>query len=149
MKNVLSRLAPTCLEEVIACIALFRPGPMDSIDKFIARKHGQERTEYKIPELKEILDVTYGCIVYQEQVMQICRKLAGYSYARADIVRRAMSKKKTSAMQAERDAFLDGCVANGIDRNDAAEIFDEMVGFAKYAFNKSHATVYGDRKSVV
>ena len=143
MKAVLSRLAPTCFEDIIACIALFRPGPMDSIDKFIARKHGQEKTEYKIPELKEILDVTYGCIVYQEQVMQICRKLAGYSYARADIVRRAMSKKKTSAMQAERDAFLDGCVANGINRSDAADIFDEMVGFAKYAFNKSHATVYG------
>ena len=143
MKAVLSRLAPSCFEDIIACIALFRPGPMDSIDKFIARKHGEEKTEYKIPELKEILDVTYGCIVYQEQVMQICRKLAGYSYARADIVRRAMSKKKTSAMQAERDAFLDGCVANGIERNDAADIFDEMVGFAKYAFNKSHATVYG------
>ena len=143
MKAVLSRLAPSCFEDIIACIALFRPGPMDSIDKFIARKHGQEKTEYKIPELKEILDVTYGCIVYQEQVMQICRKLAGYSYARADIVRRAMSKKKTSAMQAERDAFLDGCVANGINRDDAADIFDEMVGFAKYAFNKSHATVYG------
>ena len=143
MKAVLSRLAPSCFEDIIACIALFRPGPMDSIDKFIARKHGREKTEYKIPELKEILDVTYGCIVYQEQVMQICRKLAGYSYARADIVRRAMSKKKTSAMQAERDAFLDGCVANGIDREAAADIFDEMVGFAKYAFNKSHATVYG------
>ena len=143
MKAVLTRLAPNCFEDIIACIALFRPGPMDSIDKFIARKHGKEKTEYKIPQLKEILDVTYGCIVYQEQVMQICRKLAGYSYARADIVRRAMSKKKTSAMQAERDAFLDGCVANGISRNDAADIFDEMVGFAKYAFNKSHATVYG------
>lgn len=143
MKAVLSRLAPTCFEDIIACIALFRPGPMDSIDKFIARKHGKETTEYKIPELKEILDVTYGCIVYQEQVMQICRTLAGYSYARADIVRRAMSKKKTSAMQAERDAFIDGCVQNGIDRDAALEIFDEMVGFAKYAFNKSHATVYG------
>ena len=143
MKAVLSRLAPSCFEDIIACIALFRPGPMDSIDKFIARKHGKEKTEYKIPELKEILDVTYGCIVYQEQVMQICRKLAGYSYARADIVRRAMSKKKTSAMQAERDAFLLGCVNNGIDRAAAADIFDEMVGFAKYAFNKSHATVYG------
>ena len=143
MKAVLSRLNPTCFEDIIACIALFRPGPMDSIDKFIARKHGKEKTEYKIPELKEILDVTYGCIVYQEQVMQICRKLAGYTYARADIVRRAMSKKKTSAMQAERDAFLDGCISNGISEADAADIFDEMVGFAKYAFNKSHATVYG------
>ncbi len=143
MKAVLSRLSPSCFEDIIACIALFRPGPMDSIDKFIARKHGKEATVYKIPALKDILDVTYGCIVYQEQVMQICRTLAGYSYARADIVRRAMSKKKTDAMQAEREAFLDGCVANGIDKDDAADIFDEMVGFAKYAFNKSHATVYG------
>ena len=143
MKAVLTRLAPSCFEDIIACIALFRPGPMDSIDKFIARKHGKEKTEYKIPELKEILDVTYGCIVYQEQVMQICRKLAGYSYARADIVRRAMSKKKAEVMEAEREAFLDGCTKNGINYNDAADIFDEMVGFAKYAFNKSHATVYG------
>ena len=143
MKAVLSRLAPSCFEDIIACIALFRPGPMDSIDKFIARKNGKESTEYEIPELAEILDVTYGCIVYQEQVMQICRKLAGYSYARADIVRRAMSKKKVSAMQAERDAFIDGCMSNGVSEEAANNIFDEMVGFAKYAFNKSHATVYG------
>ncbi len=143
MKAVLSKLAPSCFEDIIACIALFRPGPMDSIDKFIARKHGQESVEYKIPQLKEILDVTYGCIVYQEQVMQICRELAGYSYARADIVRRAMSKKKESAMNAERAAFIEGCIANSIGENSAREIFEEMVGFAKYAFNKSHATVYG------
>ena len=143
MKSVLTRLSPTCFEDIVACIALFRPGPMDSIDTFIARKHGKEKTVYKIPELKEILDVTYGCIVYQEQVMQICRRLAGYSYARADIVRRAMSKKKTDAMQAERASFIDGCIANGVSENDASDIFDEMVGFAKYAFNKSHATVYG------
>ncbi|MBQ8372085.1 MAG: DNA polymerase III subunit alpha [Clostridia bacterium] len=142
MKAVLTRLVPSNLEDIIACIALFRPGPMDSIDKFIARKHGKERTEYKIPQLKGILDVTYGCIVYQEQVMQICRELAGYSYARADIVRRAMSKKKTEAMIEERDAFITGCIARGVDRADAIEIFDEMLGFAKYAFNKSHATVY-------
>ncbi len=143
MKAVLSKLSPTCFEDIVACIALFRPGPMDSIDTFIARKHGKEKTVYKIPELKEILDVTYGCIVYQEQVMQICRKLAGYSYARADIVRRAMSKKNSDAMQAEREAFLEGCRKNGISDQNASEIFDEMVGFAKYAFNKSHATVYG------
>ena len=143
MKAVLSRLAPSCFEDIIACIALFRPGPMDSIDKFIARKHGKEETVYKIPQLRDILDVTYGCIVYQEQVMQICRSLAGYSYARADIVRRAMSKKKTDAMNAEKEAFLAGCAENGISRQDALDIFDEMVGFAKYAFNKSHATVYG------
>ena len=143
MKAVLSRLAPSCFEDIIACIALFRPGPMDSIDKFIARKHGKEATVYKIPQLREILDVTYGCIVYQEQVMQICRSLAGYSYARADIVRRAMSKKKTDAMNAEKEAFLAGCAERGISQQDALDIFDEMVGFAKYAFNKSHATVYG------
>lgn len=143
MKQVLMRLMPSNLEDVIACIALYRPGPMDSIDKFIARKNGKEKTEYKIAELKNILDVTYGCIVYQEQVMQICRLLAGYSYARADIVRRAMSKKKTEAMQAERDGFINGCALNGISKKNAVEIFDEMSGFAKYAFNKSHATAYG------
>ncbi len=143
MKQVLSKLAPSCLEDIIACVALYRPGPMDSIDSFIARKHGVERVEYKIPALKEILDVTYGCIVYQEQVMQICRSLAGYSYARADIVRRAMSKKKTSAMQAEREAFVFGCIERGVDKILAESIFEEMLGFAKYAFNKSHATAYG------
>ena len=143
MKQVLTKLAPSCLEDIIACVALYRPGPMDSIDSFIARKHGTEKVEYKIPELKDILDVTYGCIVYQEQVMQICRTLAGYSYARADIVRRAMSKKKTSAMQAERDAFVSGCADHGVSKEAAEEIFEEMLGFAKYAFNKSHATAYG------
>ncbi len=143
MKQVLSRLMPSTLEDIIACIALYRPGPMDSIDKFIARKHGREPVEYKIPELKDILDVTYGCIVYQEQVMQICRRLAGYSYARADIVRRAMSKKKADVMLKEEAAFLEGCAKNGISAEDAKSIFDEMVGFAKYAFNKSHATAYG------
>ena len=143
MKNVLARLAPTCLEEVIACIALFRPGPMDSIDSFIARKHGREKIEYDIPRLKSILDVTYGCIVYQEQVMQICRELAGYSYARADIVRRAMSKKKLSAMLAERESFVNGCLERGVTEQQANKIFDEMQSFAAYAFNKSHATAYG------
>ena len=143
MKQVLAKLAPTCLEDIIACVALYRPGPMDSIDSFIARKHGTEKVEYKIPELKEILDVTYGCIVYQEQVMQICRRLAGYSYARADIVRRAMSKKKTEAMEAERQAFVSGCLDHGVSKALAEEVFEEMLGFAKYAFNKSHATAYG------
>ncbi len=143
MKQVLGKLSPSCLEDIIACIALYRPGPMDSIDSFIARKHGDEAVNYKEPRLREILDVTYGCIVYQEQVMQICRSLAGYSYARADLVRRAMSKKKTSAMQAERDAFISGCLEHGVRAETAEEIFEEMLGFAKYAFNKSHATAYG------
>ena len=143
MKQVLMKLSPNRLEDVIACIALYRPGPMDSIDTFIARKHGKEKTVYKIPALKSILDVTYGCIVYQEQVMQICRLLAGYSYARADIVRRAMSKKQTDAMQAEMGAFISGCEAHGTSRELASDIFGEMLDFAKYAFNKSHATAYG------
>ena len=143
MKAVLTRLSPTCFEDIIACIALFRPGPMDSIDTFIARKHGRESTVYKTELLKDILDVTYGCIVYQEQVMQICRELAGYSYAHADLVRRAMSKKKESAMAAERDGFISGCLERGVDRAVAEEIFEDMASFAKYAFNKSHATVYG------
>ena len=143
MKQVLSKLAPSCLEDIIACVALYRPGPMDSIDTFIARKHGLEPIVYKLPELRSILEVTYGCIVYQEQVMQICRSLAGYSYARADIVRRAMSKKKTSAMQAERSDFVKGCLEHGVSSEIAEDIFEEMLGFAKYAFNKSHATAYG------
>lgn len=143
MKQVLSKLQPNCLEDIIACVALYRPGPMDSIDSFIARKHGEEKVAYRVPELSSILDVTYGCIVYQEQVMEICRRLAGYSYARADIVRRAMSKKKAEAMNAERESFVSGCVANGVPTDAAEAIFEEMVGFAKYAFNKSHATAYG------
>ena len=143
MKQVLSKLSPSNLEDIIACIALYRPGPMDSIDSFIARKHGRESVEYKIPVLKDILDVTYGCIVYQEQVMQISRALAGYSFAKADILRRAMSKKNTSVMLAERESFVEGCLSGGVTRENAEEVFEEMVGFAKYAFNKSHATAYG------
>ncbi len=143
MKQVLSKLKPSNLEDVIACIALYRPGPMESIDDFIAVKNGKKEIEYKTYELREILDVTYGCIVYQEQVMQICRKLAGYSYAHADIVRRAMSKKKTDAMIAERESFILGCKQNNISEQIAESVFEDMVGFAKYAFNKSHATAYG------
>ncbi len=143
MKQVLTKLMPSSLEDIIACVALYRPGPMDSIDSFIARKHGRESVEYRIPALKEILDVTYGCIVYQEQVMQICRSLAGYSLARADIVRRAMSKKKSSVMKAEEESFIFGCAQNGISEKDAKAVFSDMVSFAKYAFNKSHATAYG------
>jgi DNA polymerase-3 subunit alpha len=116
---------------------------MDSSETFINRKHGKEAIGYATPQLEKILKVTYGCIVYQEQVMQICRELAGYSYARADLVRRAMSKKKEDVMRAERANFKDGCAKHGIAADTADEIFDVMVGFAKYAFNKSHATAYG------
>ncbi|MBR2343414.1 MAG: DNA polymerase III subunit alpha [Clostridia bacterium] len=143
MKQVLMRLEPSSLEDVIACIALYRPGPMSSIDSFIERKWGREPITYRIEALREILDVTYGCIVYQEQVMQICRLLAGYTYARADIVRRAMSKKKAAEMLAERDDFISGCAERGIDKESAEDIFEKMQSFAAYAFNKSHATAYG------
>lgn len=143
MKAVLGRLAPGNLEDIVATIALYRPGPMDSIGTFIARKHGKEKISYKIPALAEILNVTYGCIVYQEQVMQIFRRLAGYSYAQADIVRRAMSKKKERVLLAEKERFVGGCTEHGIEAHLAEEVFDEMVSFAKYAFNKSHATAYG------
>lgn len=142
MKQVLMQLKPGCFEDIIAAIALFRPGPMDSIPTYIARKHGKQLVTYATPELKEILHVTYGCIVYQEQVMQIFRRLAGYSLARADIVRRAMSKKKTAVLEAEMKQFIDGAQANGISEEVAADIFRDMEDFAKYAFNKSHATAY-------
>ena len=154
MRQVLTRLRPTEFEDIIAVISLYRPGPMDSITLYIDNKAHPDRVHYLIPELEPILKVTYGCIVYQEQVMQIVRSLAGYSYARADLVRRAMSKKKTDVMEREREIFLHGSVdevgniivpgakRNGIDEDTANQIFDQMIDFAKYAFNKSHATCY-------
>ncbi len=154
MTATISRLVPRALEDLIAVISLYRPGPMDSIPKYIKNRHNPKLITYKHPLLKEILEVTYGCIVYQEQVMQICRKLAGYSYGRADIVRRAMSKKKSDVMQKERHSFVYGeknpdgsvncvgAIANGVDEKIANEIFDEMINFASYAFNKSHAAAY-------
>ncbi|MCQ2463104.1 MAG: DNA polymerase III subunit alpha, partial [Clostridia bacterium] len=152
MRSVLSRLKPESLEDLIAVISLYRPGPADSIDTYINNRHHPEQTEYKTPLLKDILSVTYGCLVYQEQVMQVCRTLAGYSYGRADIVRRAMSKKKTEVMERERVNFIYGieggtdgccgCIANGIDEQTASSVFDDMSSFAKYAFNKSHAAAY-------
>lgn len=154
MKQVLINLKPESIEDLIAVISLYRPGPMDSIPKYIENRHHPEKISYKHPLLKEILDVTYGCIVYQEQVMEIVRKLAGYSYGRADLVRRAMAKKKTEIMQKERQNFIYGiqredgtfecvgAVRNGVSEQIANEIFDEMAGFASYAFNKSHAAAY-------
>ena len=143
MRQVLRRLLPGSISDIIACIALYRPGPMDSINTFIARKHGEEPIVYSIPELSSVLDVTYGCIVYQEQVMQIFRMLAGYSYARADLVRRAMSKKKADVMAAEESSFLDGAQERGVSREAASSLFADIASFANYAFNKSHATAYG------
>lgn len=154
MRSVLTRLKPSSLEDLIAVISLYRPGPADSIDTYIHNRHHPEDTVYKTELVRDILDVTYGCMVYQEQVMQICRKIAGYSYGRADLVRRAMSKKKSDVMEKERHNFIYGlknddgeteCVgalANGVSEDVANEIFDEMSNFAKYAFNKSHAAAY-------
>ena len=154
MKNVLTQLKPESLEDMIAVISLYRPGPMDSIPTYIENRHNPSKVKYKHPLLKNILDVTYGCIVYQEQVMQIFRTLAGYSLGRADIVRRAMSKKKHDVMEKERQIFIEGltddngnilvegCLRRGVDRKTAMSIYDEMESFASYAFNKSHATAY-------
>ena len=142
MRSVLSQLKPTSLEDLIAVISLYRPGPMDSIPTYIENRHNPDKIRYKTPELKSILDVTYGCMVYQEQVMQICRELAGYSYGRADIVRRAMAKKKHDVMLKERGAFVEGAVSRGVKESAAKEIFDEMISFASYAFNKAHAAAY-------
>ena len=154
MKKVLTNLRPRCFEDLIAVIALYRPGPMDSIPKYINNRHHPEQVEYAHPLLKPILEVTNGCIVYQEQVMQIFRELARYSLGRADIVRRAMSKKKHDVMEREREIFInglvnedgfvevEGCVRRGVNRSIAERIFNEMSSFASYAFNKAHAAAY-------
>ena len=141
-KSVFMRLKPTNLVDIIAVISLYSPGPMDSIDSYIRNRHNPENIRYKTPMLQNILDVTYGCMVYQEQVMQIFRSLAGYSLGRADIVRRAMSKKKHKVMEEERAFFCDGCAKNGISKQIANEIFDDMSSFASYAFIKSLAAAY-------
>ncbi len=142
MRSVFMRLKPTNIEDIIAVISLYRPGPMDSIDSYIQNRHNTKSIKYKTPMLRDILDVTYGCMVYQEQVMQIFRSLADYSLGRADIVRRAMSKKKHKVLEDERAFFCDGCAKNGISKEIANEIFDDMSSFASYAFNKSHAAAY-------
>ena len=153
MTNFMMELKPDCLEDLIAGVSLYRPGPMDQIPRYIKGKQ-TGKYEYTHPSLEPILNVTYGCMVYQEQVMQIVRDLAGYSLGRADLVRRAMGKKKLDVMAKEREIFINGqvdedgnvivpgCVRNGIDADSANKIFDEMAEFAKYAFNKSHAACY-------
>ena len=154
MTNFMKELKPDCLEDLIAGVSLYRPGPMDQIPRYIKGKQNPGHNEYTHPSLEPILNVTYGCMVYQEQVMQIVRDLAGYSLGRADLVRRAMGKKKLDVMAKEREVFINGqvdengnvivpgCVRNGIDKESANKIFDEMAEFAKYAFNKSHAACY-------
>ena len=150
MKNFMKELKPRSLEDIIAGISLYRPGPMDFIPRYIRGKDHPETVTYDCPQLEEILKPTYGCIVYQEQVMQIVRDLAGYTLGRSDLVRRAMSKKKESVMAKERQNFvygneeegIPGCISNGISEQTANKIFDDMTDFAKYAFNKSHAAAY-------
>ncbi|MBR2151717.1 MAG: DNA polymerase III subunit alpha [Clostridia bacterium] len=142
MKSVLRRLKPISLEDLIAVISLYRPGPRDSIPQYIQNRHNPNNIKYLTPELKPILEVTYGCLVYQEQVMQVFRDLAGYSFGRADIVRRAMSKKKHDVMENERATFVKGAKDRGISENVSNKIFDDMTSFASYAFNKSHAAAY-------
>ena len=142
MTNLLIRLKPESIEDLTAAISLYRPGPMASIPRYVESRHNPDKVTYKHPLLKPILEMTYGCVVYQEQVMQICRELAGYSYGRADLVRRAMSKKKADVMRQEREAFIEGTHTNNIGEKIASEIFDELAGFASYAFNKSHAAAY-------
>ena len=150
MKSFMKELKPENLEDIIAGIALYRPGPMDFIPKYLKGKNDRSSITYDCPQLEPILKPTYGCIVYQEQVMQIVRDLAGYTMGRSDLVRRAMSKKKASVMEKERQNFVygnpeegvKGCVNNGIDEKTANHIYDEMIDFAKYAFNKSHAAAY-------
>ena len=154
MTQFMTELKPSCIEDIIAGISLYRPGPMDQIPKYIRNKRNPENIKYAHPLLEPILNVTYGCMVYQEQVMQIVRSLAGYSLGRADLVRRAMAKKKKEIMEEERQRFIygetdaegnvliPGAIRNGVDEKTANEIFDEMMDFASYAFNKSHAAGY-------
>ncbi|MBQ7133745.1 MAG: DNA polymerase III subunit alpha [Ruminococcus sp.] len=156
MKNVLTQLKPTSIEDLIAVISLYRPGPMDSIPMYINNRHNPSAIRYEHPLLEDILNVTNGCIVYQEQVMQIFRTLAGYSLGRADIVRRAMSKKKHDVMEKEKQIFVygltdengnvvvDGCLRRGVDEKTALSVFSQMESFASYAFNKSHAAAYAN-----
>lgn len=150
MTSFMKELKPESLEDVIAGISLYRPGPMDFIPQYIEGKNNPDSIHFLCPQLEPILSATYGCIVYQEQVMQIVRNLAGYTLGRSDLVRRAMSKKKASVMEKERQNFVygnpeegvPGCIANGIPENVANKIYDDMIDFAKYAFNKSHAAAY-------
>ena len=154
MTNFMKELMPNCLEDIIAGISLYRPGPMDQIPRYLRNKNNPQDITYVTPKLEPILNVTYGCMVYQEQVMQIFRNLAGYSLGRSDLVRRAMSKKKKEVMDAERQNFIHGsldengnilipgAIRNGVSEYAANVIFDEMMDFASYAFNKSHAAAY-------
>lgn len=143
MRRMLAEMKPECIRDVMVAIALYRPGPAKFIDSFIENRRENKKSEYAIDALAAILDETYGCIVYQEQVMQIFRVIAGYSYGKADIVRRAISKKKLNVIEEERANFINGAVSLGAKREDAQKLFEDMIGFANYGFKKSHAAAYG------
>jgi len=142
MRDILRNMKPDCFEDIIAIVSLYRPGPMDNIPSYVARKHGREKPDYLYPTLEAILKETYGIMIYQEQVMQIAQELAGYSLGGADILRRAMGKKDQKEMDDQRKQFTDGAVARGVPEARATEIFDQMAKFAGYGFNKSHAAAY-------
>ena len=142
MRDALRQMQPDCIEDLIALVALYRPGPMDNIPRYNNCKHGLEQPDYLHPDLEDILRETFGVIIYQEQVMRIAQKLSGFSLARADLLRRAMGKKIQSEMDAQRDAFVDGAVARGVDESKAKQIFEQVDKFAGYGFNKSHAAAY-------
>ncbi len=142
MCALLTRLAPRCLDDITVAISLYRPGPAKFIDSYLANRKEPDKIVYGSPELEEVLKSTYGCMIYQEQVMRICVLVAGYSYGRADMVRRAMAKKKPEEMAKERASFVSGASAKGMEQSEAEELFDSIAGFASYAFNKSHAAAY-------
>jgi DNA polymerase-3 subunit alpha len=142
MRDVLRQMKPDCFEDIIALVALYRPGPMDNIPRYIACKHGKEQPDYLHPDLEGILKETFGVMIYQEQVMQIAQVLSGYTLGTADLLRRAMGKKIKAEMEAQRNSFIDGAVARGVDKSQAGQIFDQVDKFAGYGFNKSHAAAY-------
>lgn len=142
MKQVLTQLKPTTFEDIVAVNALFRPGPMENIPVYIGRKHGQEKVAYPHPDLKPILEKTFGVLIYQEQIMQIAHKIAGFSLGEADVLRRAVSKKQQTVMEEQKESFIQGCLTNGYPENTAEEIFKWIVKFSNYGFNRSHAVAY-------
>ena len=142
MRETLKNIIPDRFEDLIAVVSLYRPGPMDNIPTYINRKQNKEKYQYIHKELKNILDETYGIMVYQEQVMLIAQKVAGFSLAKADLLRRAMGKKIKSEMIAQKNNFVDGCEKNGLKKEKATQLFDEIEKFAGYGFNKSHAAAY-------
>ena len=142
MRDILRNMKPDSFEDIIAIVALYRPGPMDNIPSYIRRKHGAEKADYLFPTLEPILNETYGIMIYQEQVMQIAQKLSGFSAGEADILRRAMGKKKRAELEKQKQNFINGAVKNGISKDIAAGIFLKIEPFAEYGFNKSHAAAY-------